>query len=341
MRARHRLGFTLIELLVVIAIIAILIGLILPAVQRVREAAARTKCQNNLKQIGLAVQNFENTNGYLPPSGSWPTLTGPHGPGEPYSVHAQILPYIEQASLYQKVNLFAPSTSQPSVLSQRIEIYACPSDPNIRLSPGLKPNPPFAFNTPPAYPTTYGSAVGDWFTGNLNTGRTGNGAFPGAIWPNQKGLKMIEITDGTSTTVGFSEFKAFSGFLNGVSANVPATPPTTPDDVLALGGTLLSGVHSSWAEGFYEFTTLTFVFPPNTQVLYCNSADQSTYDLDWGGTNSKTLLEYNAITARSYHTGGVNTLFMDGSVKFITNSIDQSTWRALGTRNGGEPIGEY
>jgi hypothetical protein len=183
--------------------------------------------------------------------------------------------------------------------------------------------------------------VGDWFTENIKTGQSGNGAFPGAIWPNQKGLKMLEITDGMSTTVGFSEFKAFSSFLNGQSASVPVTPPSTPDEVLALGGTLLSGIHSSWAEGFYEFTALSFVFPPNTQVLYYNSAEQSTYDVDWGGNNTNSLLAYDAITARSYHARGVNTLFMDSSVKFITNTIDQATWRALGTRNGGEPVGDY
>jgi prepilin-type N-terminal cleavage/methylation domain-containing protein/prepilin-type processing-associated H-X9-DG protein len=329
MQRPRRRAFTLIELLVVIAIIAVLIGLLLPAVQKVREAAARAKCMNNLKQIGLAVHNFENSNGYLPPSGSWATaLSPPSFNGESYSLFARILPYIEQAGLYQLVDLNAIATSQPAVTSQRIAIYVCPSDPNDKLRPGA----------PPRYPSTYGANTGSWFTENSNTAQFGNGVFPGVSYPRQLGIRLTDITDGTSSTIGVADAKAYTSYLL-KPGPFPAIPPATPADLISLGGTLNTAAgHTSWAEGFVFQTNLTFVFPPNTAVPYVNPADGQTYDVDWAGG---TINEYAALTARSYHPGGVNALFMDGSVRFVANSIPQATWRALGTRNGGEAVGDF
>jgi prepilin-type processing-associated H-X9-DG protein len=168
-------------------------------------------------------------------------------------------------------------------------------------------------------------------------GEFGNGAFPGVSFPCRGNLRLTDFTDGTGTTVGFAEIKAASSYLinpGALPAGVP--PPATPADLLAFGGALVSNRgHTSWAEGFIFYTELTFVFAPNTAVSYPNPDDGHSYEVDWvGGTG----IVYGAFTARSYHTGGVNTLFMDGSVRFITNSIDQATWRALGTRNGGEPV---
>jgi prepilin-type N-terminal cleavage/methylation domain-containing protein/prepilin-type processing-associated H-X9-DG protein len=327
MRPNRRRAFSLIELLVVIAIIAVLIGLLLPAVQKVREAANRGKCLNNLKQIGLVFHNFETANRCLPPNGSWYThvSTVSFG-GIPYSVHARLLPYIEQTALAGVVDVKSSALSSPNVISQRVGLYICPSEPNDKLGDGALPT----------YPTTYAAGTGDWLSENVNTGQFGNGTFPGTSYPNQKGLQLLDITDGLSNTVGFSEVKAFSPLLNRDSELTSPSMPTTPADVTAQGGAFAATrAYASWAIAANFYNGLTFVFSPNTAVPYLNPGDGQIYDVQWsGGVNTV----YCAITARSYHPNGVNTLFMDGSVRFITNSIPQATWRALGTRNGGEPV---
>ena len=195
-KVRHgRAAFTLIELLVVIAIIAILIGLLLPAVQKVREAANRLKCENNLKQIGLAVHNHEATNGRLPAAGTYP-VGGTSA--DSYSVHARILPYIEQSNLYQLVDLNASAISQPTVTGQRIALYLCPSETND------KPRPPSSPSQPPRYPTSYAANVGSWFVYNPNNGIGGDGAFA-----MNKELLFSDFSDGLSNTIGFAEVKVF------------------------------------------------------------------------------------------------------------------------------------
>ncbi len=250
-------------------------------------------------------------------------------------MNARILPYIEQAALYQKVNLDLSIGSQPAVIGQRIAVYLCPSDPNDR------PGTTAAYSgTVPAYPTTYGAGNGDWFTQNYPTARFGDGAFPGVPYPSRGSLRLTDVTDGTSTTVGFAEVKAFTPVL-ALPATLRELPfPATPAEVVARGGQFFpEGSHVSWANGMFEQEGLSFVFPPNTRVPYTYPANGQTYDVDWAGGG--LINSYEAFTARSYHSGGVNALFLDGSVRFVTNSIPQATWRALGTRNGGEPVGDF
>jgi prepilin-type N-terminal cleavage/methylation domain-containing protein/prepilin-type processing-associated H-X9-DG protein len=318
-----RRGFTLIELLVVIAIIAILIGLLLPAVQKVRDAAARIKCGNNLKQIGLAVHGYHDANNQLPPQGTF--VVG--NPFASYSIHARILPYIEQANLYQLVDLNASYSSQPAVTQQRVPIYLCPSE--VRDQPKV--------GTPTHYPVSYGASVGTWLAFDPNTGLWGDGAFG----VNAK-MTFASITDGLSNTVGFAEVKPWQPALrNGgqpQGANVP--PPTLPTDVAGYGGAFATDwSHTEWVNGEVLQTGATTAFPPNTVVPYTTGGQ--IYDIDFTCQrlgNSTTIRTYLVVTSRSYHPGGANALLMDGSVRFVRNSISQASWRAMGTRAGGEII---
>jgi prepilin-type N-terminal cleavage/methylation domain-containing protein/prepilin-type processing-associated H-X9-DG protein len=328
----QRPGFTLIELLVVIAIIATLMGLLLPAVQKVREAANRTKCANNLKQIGVALHNFEGTNRHFPPNGVYPinaTLA------DSYSALARLLPFVEQANIYQLVDLNTPATTQNAVTSQRISIYVCPSELNdfAKLPTGSQ--------TITRYLSNYAANEGGWLVWNPTTGTGGDGAIILTSSANG-GTRPADIKDGLSTTVGFAEVRAHGSYMLGGSAT--ATPPVGAAGIVALGGTLKSdSSHTGWTEGQTFQTGVTFVVPPGTYVKYTNAGID--YDVDFVSTrdgSSATNISYAAMTARSYHTAGnVNVLFMDGSVQNIIPNINPNTWRALGTRNGEETVGDY
>jgi prepilin-type processing-associated H-X9-DG protein len=317
----------LIELLVVIAIIAILIGLLLPAVQKVRQAAARLKCQNNLKQIGIALHNYEGAFTRFPPNGVYPvnaTLA------DSYSALARLLPYVEQANLYQLVDLNAAATAQPTVTAQRIPIYICPSEVN---------DMPRA-STPPRYPMSYGANVGSWMVWNPTNGQAGDGALPYSSSFNG-GTTVGSYTDGLSNTIAFAEVKVFGAYLLGGSPT--ATPPLDANGQLAIGGTIKTLItHTGWTEGQTFQTGVTFVQTPNTLVSF--SSGGTNYDVDYVSSrdgSSATNISYASMGSRSYHTGGVNVVLMDGSVRFVSDAITQQTWRALGTRANNEVVGNY
>jgi prepilin-type N-terminal cleavage/methylation domain-containing protein/prepilin-type processing-associated H-X9-DG protein len=320
-------GFTLIELLVVIAIIGILMALLLPAVQKIREAAARVRCANNLKQIGLTLHNYETTLGSFPPAGMYPVG---QTSADAYSVHARILPYLEQANLYELVNLDAPAISQPAVVQQRVAVYLCPAEINDHARTD---------STPVRYPLNYAANVGSWFVYDPVSGQGGDGAIP-----MNRGTRPGDFTDGLSNTVGFAEVKAYGSYLlnTGVPRSLAAPPPATPAALVGLGGSLKANVsHTGWTEGQTFQTGFTFVFAPGTPAPYTTGGQ--TYDVDYVSSrdgSSATLPSYAAMTARSYHAGGaVNVLLMDGSVRPVSPSINLATWRALGTRAGGEVVG--
>ncbi len=338
----RRSAFTLIELLVVIAIIAILIGLLLPAVQKVREVAARVKCQNNLKQLALGVHNYQSAYGIYPPSMLAPVRSAFSTNNESWGVWGRILPQIEQGNLYAKAVLESPWDTPPNSTNNigptRIPLLLCPSEVNdtVRTKSGQ----------PYCHPLTYGVNCGTWLVFDPATGQGGDGAF----FPNSK-LGPTAFTDGMSNTLMASEVKAFTPYSRNMTNAPSSTPPASPADVAALvlaapdkkmGATTNDNTgHTEWPDGRVHHGGFTTVLPPNTKVPVSYGGQE--YDADFNSRqegSSATIPTYAAITARSYHTGGVvNVAMMDGSVRSVSKNVSQAAWRAAGTRHGGETLG--
>jgi len=322
---------------VVIAIIGTLVGLLLPAVQSARESARRSSCQNNLRQLGLAIHAFENANSYFPPS-SWAVSTS----SDPWSGQARMLPYLEGDTLFKRIDFTKPYSDSANknlfppngVAALKVDVLVCASEINGRARLD-------SLGVPSHFPTSYGLCTGIYKVYDPATKTDGGAAFA----PFSK-LSARAFTDGLSKTLALSEIKAFNPRSQEISG-LTDTPPATAAAAAALvtsGSFSANGGHTEWVCGRTLQTGFTTTFPPNMVVPYVHS-DGVAYDVDICGSReglSTSTATYAAVTSRSYHAGVVSSALMDGSVRTVTNSIDGSLWKALSTRAGGETIaGDY
>ncbi|WP_082858911.1 DUF1559 domain-containing protein [Planctomyces sp. SH-PL62] len=360
-RPRNSRGFTLIELLVVIAIIAVLIALLLPAVQSAREAARRAQCTNNLKQMGLALHNYHSAIGSFPPGGNRPGLLT----GEPghawgcWSAHAMMLPYMEQQPLYSSINFNVASVGDSTMgnhfnttsVTSVIGAFLCPSSPKFPGGADFYGRP-FPGNN---YFVSVGSSLNQYGRGGYY-GPGPNGPFEvlGGVF------STADITDGTSNTIFMGEWRTGDNDANKLSVpqDIIATsgyPPNMADGSplmnMPAGGASLNQWLSStcvsqatasvgtdknvsligqkWCQGLFASAVGNVLTPPNSNYPNCTI-------WVWGGDTDGTA--GGNVGLSSFHSGGANVLFGDGSVRFLKSTTNQLVLWGLGSRNQGEVI---
>ncbi len=353
-RGGRRRAFTLIELLVVIAIIAILIGLLLPAVQKVREAAARMSCSNNLKQLGIAMHSYHDANNFFPANQQQVGVNV----WEAVSANYWLLPYIEQDNLFRVATL--PTNAPPqgrvaygagngtnwaafynNMMSVRIKTFICPSSPNAPQR-GTNNN---GWDGPGS---NYGWAYGSRVFANWDNSMNG-------MIQQARTRRMADVTDGLTNTVMASEL------LSGSNATQQAGPGKYPFDIFYVGGGLFNAVSNPTWPTQTDLTNIGTAAKNSPIGLKTNNgsmplwypAGQSAFNSaappnwqwpsaggdccpggahDWG---------HGIIPARSMHTGGVMAVLGDGSVRFVRNSIDLLTWQRLGHCSDGQVLGDF
>jgi prepilin-type N-terminal cleavage/methylation domain-containing protein/prepilin-type processing-associated H-X9-DG protein len=360
-----RRGFTLIELLVVIAIIAVLIALLLPAVQSAREAARRIQCTNNLKQIGLSLANYESSFGSFP-WGEGPTLDDYWGP------LALVTPYMEQGPMFNTINFSFGSANAGGMR------YPYPSGPRIpvnmtafttRLAAALCPSDGREALSTPCGHTNYAGSAGkipvalaSQFDGIFGKVEGTNDPVTQAISPGPQGMtvKMADITDGTSNTASFSERIKGVGDRNDdvIDSQTPSTAYYVVQGYGSAEGPpagmtwqqVVSGIYGSCKVATVIYTKTNGKATQGNQTMiamgtywwmgrwyagrYCHTTTPNMRFCTTGGLNVDEV----AVGANSYHPGGVNVVYADGSVHFVKSTISPVTWWAIGTRAGGEVI---
>jgi prepilin-type N-terminal cleavage/methylation domain-containing protein/prepilin-type processing-associated H-X9-DG protein len=335
---RPRRGFTLVELLVVIAIIGILVALLLPAVQAAREAARRAQCTNNLKQIGLAIQNHHDSKGALPPGRN---RTMDDGMGLCFTAYAYLLPYLEAQSLYETIDFTAnPDVPPQPAVGQTIAYFLCPTD---------------AGNV--AQQLQAGAAVHNY---PLNTGttfpvspRNPSGVLVTGIFYENSRINWRDVLDGTSMTVcigetirsvpgqgenptGVWDGTPTNGFVLTAGNDNASTGPelTAYPSQCSAGGKLQQTRGSKWLYGAPGHSMYNHIRAPNDAGVDCRGGLPHS-----NRTNEHWDRLSHNIAARSRHPGGVNALFCDGHVQFVQSAVSTAVWQAAGSRQGGEALG--